>query len=259
MFKYISLSNLTNEVNIKNFYYLYTNTHNLTKSFKMKVVEQILTQFTQHNFISLPAFYYVTLLIRDYPSLLYSFVEYFNNNNLEDEKEQYSNFIQELIINFKPNQQQFLFLCKILNPLFFHTLYINNKDIKFSLKQKNKIKQHLDRDNILYFSLEERIEIENNFGFFWTLLLSFENIKTHPDFLNYYKSKVQLCTNDQINVILLRYSRTLDNDILFNIFDYTFNLFPNTKFYLENKTVAILKNVMIEYEKFKTQNQLNNF
>lgn len=259
MFKYISLYNLTNEVNMKNFYYSYINTHNLTKSFKMKVVEQILIQFTQLNFESLPAFHYVTLLIRYDYSLLNYFVKYFNNNNLEDEKELYSNFINQLIIHSKPNKQQFLFLCKILNPLFFHTLYINNKYIKFSLKQKNKINSLLNRDNISYFSLEERIEIENNFGFFWYLLLSLENIKTHPDFFNYYKSKIHMCTNHQINVILLRYSRTLDSHILFNIFDYTFNLFPNTQFYLENKTIAILKNVMIKYEKFKTEQQLINF
>ncbi len=261
MFKYISLSNLTNEVNIKNFYYLYTNTHNLTKSFKMKVVEQILTQFTQHNFISLPAFYYVTLLIRDYPSLLYSFVEYFNNNNLEDEKEQYSNFIQELIINFKPNQQQFLFLCKILNPLFFHTLYINNKDIKFSLKQKNKIHEYLfiDKNHILHFSIEERIEIEEKFGFNWRFLLISEHIYSHFNFFDYYKSKIELCTTDQINVILLRYCRNLKTVLLFEIFDYTFNVFPDSKLYLTTKKIEAIQDVFIQYEKYTIKNELINF
>lgn len=259
MFKFISLYNLTNEVNMKNFYYSYKNTHNLTKSFKIKAIEQILTQFIQHDFISLPAFHYVTLLIRDDPSLLYSFVEYFNNNNLEDEKEQYSNFINQLIIFFKPNQQQFLFLCKILNPLFFHTLYINNKDIKFSLKQKNKIHEYLDKNNILYFSIEERIEIEEKFDFNWRFLLISEQIYLHFNFFDYYKSKIELCTTDQINVILLRYCRNLKTDLLFEIFDYTFNLFPDSKLYLTTKKIEQIKDVFIQYEKYTIKNALINF
>lgn len=259
MIKYISYHNLILERNMINFYHSYIHCTNLNKKFKYKVVEQILTQFVQQDFLSLTSFHYVNLLIKHDPILLVYFLKYFDTNNLEDEKEEYRYFIQQLIINFKPNVQQFLFLCKISNPFFFHSIYVNNKDIKLSNKQTLKIKSYCNRDNIVHFSIEERIEIEEKFGFNWLLLLISEKIYSNFDFFDYYKSKIELCTTDQINVILLRYCRNLKMDLLFEIFDYTFNIFPESKLYLTTKKIEPIQHIFIKYEQYIIQNELINF
>ncbi len=261
MIQYISLHSLILEKNMINFYHSYTHSTNLNKKFKYKVVEQILTQFVQQDFLSLTSFHYVNLLIKHDPILLVYFLKYFDTNNLEDETEEYQYFIQQLIINFKPNVQQFLFLCKISNPFFFHLTYINNKEIQLSNKQKIKFQSFFNKDksNISHFSIVERLEIEKKFGFQWTFLLISEQNYSQFSFLDYYKSKIGLCLIDQVNVILLRYCRNLQIESLFQIFDYTFNLFPESKVYLTTKKISEIQNILIKYEEYTLNNELINF
>lgn len=154
-----------------------------------------------------------------------------------------------------------MFLCKISNPFFFHIFYINNKDIQLLNKQKIKFQSFFNKNtnNILHFSIVERLEIEKIIGFQWTFLLISEKYYSQFNFLDYYKSKIGLCPIEQVNVILLRYCRYLQIESLCQIFDYTFNLFPESKVYLTTKKIEQIQNILIQYEQYILKNELINF
>lgn len=262
MFYYIC--NLTSESNAKLFFETYKKNKNISTKKRYAIAEHILNNFNEEKSIHSDGFKYIHSLIHYDPKLLYQICFLFYNKdcyeNNEDLHYHYINLIKQIIINFNPNKQQFIFLCKILDYVFFKPLFLtHSKKFKLSVLQKNYILKFVDsRMKISKFNIKERILFESSMSSSFTLLLNAENIQKEPNFINYVIERLHLYSEREVIIILLHYFNFLPFDKIITILDFVFENNLTTK---ENviKKLNQTETIFINYEQHKLNQQLNDF